>query len=325
MKLVDLELLRKLIHGATVTEKDGLYQFSRFTEEQSNVYSGNRDFLQKSTSTSSVRMEFETDASSVTLDIVAAPGSSRNFYYFDIMVNDVLVQYSGAESCLDQPEFRLEIPLDGKKNRVCIYFPNLVKISLKQTVFTGASVIEPIRKKFRIVSYGDSITQGYDAYHPSLAYANQLADALDAELWNKGIGGEIFNPALAAVCEPQKPDLITVAYGTNDWVRCTSKDQMIYNAEHFFKNLVTNNPDVPVVAILPIWRNDFNQTTAVGSFEEAREIVRNICSKYQEIQIVDGIKLVPHLDECYRSDGLHPNDFGFQFMGRNLLKYLPEF
>jgi hypothetical protein len=34
--------------------------------------------------------------------------------------------------------------------------------------------------------------------------------------------------------------------------------------------------------------------------------------------------LVPHLDECFRSDGLHPNDFGFQFMGRNLFKYLPQ-
>ena len=320
----DLELLRKLIHGATVTENDGIYQFSRFTEEQLSTYSGNRDFLQKSSSTSSVRMEFETDAASVTLDVAAAPGSSRNFYYFDIMVNGVLVQYSGEESCLDQPEFRLEIPLDGKKNRVCIYFPNLVKISLKQVVFEGASVIEPIQKKLRVVSFGDSITQGYDAYHPSLAYANQIADALDADLRNKGIGGEIFNPELASHCEPQPPDLITVAYGTNDWVRCTSKDQLIYNAEHFFRNIANNYPGVPVLVILPIWRNDFNQTTAVGTFEEAREIVRNAGSKYPDNQIIDGIELVPHLDECYRADGLHPNDFGFQFMGKNMLKYLPK-
>ena len=325
MKIADFELLKKLIHGATVTENDGMYQFSRFTEEQRSTYSGSRDFLQKSGSTSSVRMEFETDAASVSLDVAAAPGSSRNFYYFDIMVNGVLVQYSGAESCLDQPEFHLAIQLDGKKNRVCIYFPNLVKISLKQAVFEGASVIEPIQKKLRIVSFGDSITQGYDAYHPSLAYPNQLADALDADLWNKGIGGEIFNPVLASHCEPQQPDLITVAYGTNDWVRCTSKEQLIYNAEHFFENIAKNYPDVPVLVILPIWRNDFNQTTGVGSFEEAREIVRNISSKYPNNKIVDGIKLVPHLNECYRADGLHPNDFGFQFMGKNLLKDLPKF
>ena len=32
--------------------------------------------------------------------------------------------------------------------------------------------------------------------------------------------------------------------------------------------------------------------------------------------------LVPHLDECFMPDGLHPNDFGFQFFGRNLIKQI---
>ena len=319
---IQTDLLKKLIHGADVTEKDGLYHFSRFTPEQRASYFESSDFTQKTFASSSIQMEFVTDAKSFSMDVIASKGSSREFYYFDIMLNGALVRCEGAESYLDQPEFHLELPLDGTKNRVCIYFPCLVEIRLKRAAFEGASVIEPVSKKYRMTCFGDSITQGYDTIHPSLAYPNQLADALDAEVFNKGIGGDLFNPALAACPEPQRPDLITVAYGTNDWSRCT-KAQLTDNAERFFQNLAKNYPGVPVFAILPIWRRDSNLTTAAGTFEEVREIIRKICEKYPSVQIVDGMTLVPHLDECFMSDGLHPNDFGFQFFGRNLIALFP--
>ena len=174
-----------------------------------------------------------------------------------------------------------------------------------------------------MISFGDSITQGYDAIHPSLAYPNQIADFLDAEVFNKGIGGDIFNPALAVCPESVMPDFITVAYGTNDWSHCT-RGRLEDNAEQFFRKLAKNYPGVPVLTVLPIWRKDSGRITNAGTFAEMRELIRKICAAYPSVQIADGMTLVPHLDECFRSDGLHPNDFGFQFMGRNLFKYLPQ-
>lgn len=318
---IQTDLLKKLIHGADVTEKDGLIHLNRFTPEQRASYFESSDFTQKTFASSSIRMEFVTDAKAFSMDVIASKGSSRLFYYFDIVVNGALIRCEGAESYLDQPEFHLELPLNGTKSSVCIYFPCLVEIRLKRAAFEGASVIEPVSKKYRMTCFGDSITQGYDTIHPSLAYPNQLADALDAEVFNKGIGGDLFNPALAACPEPQQPDLITVAYGTNDWSRCT-KAQLTDNAERFFQNLAEVYPGVPVFAILPIWRKDSNLTTAAGTFEEAREIIRKICEKYPSVQVIDGMTLVPHLDECFMPDGLHPNDFGFQFFGRNLIKQI---
>lgn len=41
---------------------------------------------------------------------------------------------------------------------------------------------------------------------------------------------------------------------------------------------------------------------------------------YPQIRLVNGLALVPHLESCYSPDVLHPNDFGFLFMGRNLLR-----
>ena len=322
MQEADGNLIRKLIFGATVTEKDGMYHCNRFTERQRDAYSGIPDYFRKTFAASCVRMEFETDAKSFIMDVLVEKASSRFFYYFDIAVNGTLVRNAGAESCLEQPEFHLEVSLDGKKNRVCIYFPCLMKISLKKIAFEKASVIEPIQKKYRMVSFGDSITQGYDARHPSVLYPNQVADALDADVYNKGIGGDVFNPELAACPDPFGPDLVTVAYGTNNWAKGT-RDQLFDDTKLFYDNLTLCYPDTPILAILPIWRKDMSRITKTGEFMENREVIRNICLKYSNVRIVDGLVLVPHLEECFSPDGVHPNDFGFLFMGRNLINFLP--
>ena len=58
---------------------------------------------------------------------------------------------------------------------------------------------------------GDSITHGYDAISPSNSYASLVADMLDANAINKGIGGEVFWPQFAAMLDNITPEIITVA------------------------------------------------------------------------------------------------------------------
>ena len=64
------------------------------------------------------------------------------------------------------------------------------------------------------------------------------------------------------------------------------------------------------------------RVTDVGTFAEGHAIIRVAAERHTGIKLVDGRELLPHLESCV-SDGLHPNDFGFQFMARNLLKQLP--
>ena len=47
--------------------------------------------------------------------------------------------------------------------------------------------------------------------------------------------------------------------------------------------------------------------------------IKNIVSKYKNITVVDGFKLVPHLSE-YFLDNLHPNCLGTEVYGRNLVE-----
>ena len=190
--------------------------------------------------------------------------------------------------------------------------------------FFGESVVEPVVKQRLLLCYGDSITQGYDARYPSLSYPNQLADVLHAEMFNKAIGGDRFNPPLAAAAERIRPDLITVAYGTNDWSH-DPREQFMTNGSAFFRNLTAAYPGVPIVVVQPIWRTQCEtRLTGVGSFSEMHDMIRTMTSEYPQIKLVNGLELVPHLESCFSPDVLHPNDFGFQFYGRNLLRQLPR-
>lgn len=321
---MDIELVREIARGATaIAEENGAAVFHRFTEEQRKVYESNNGFWLKTFADAGVRLEFATDAKSFVFGGSVEAASSRQFYFFDVCVNGALVRHVGSFSFPTEKEFRFEVELPEGTNRVAVYFPWTVKIRLAELDFVGATKIEAVEKKRRILCYGDSITQGYDSRYPSLAYTNIIADMLDAEVINKAIGGDHFNPELAALPDAGPFDLVTVAYGTNDWSHNKTREELTDTAGRFFELVSRNYPGTPICAILPLWRHDWMRVTAIGTFEEGRAIVRAAAAKHPGIKLVDGWELLPHLESCV-SDGLHPNDFGFQFMARNLFKELPR-
>ena len=321
----DADLIKRITGGAVKVEETskGLL-FHRFSEEQRAVYDSNPPFRQKTYADSGIRMEFVTDAESLRLRGGAEKSSSRYFYYFDATVDGVLVAHTGCESCLEDPEFDFDIPLGGGKQRkhVTLYFPCLTRIELGELEFAGATAVEPVKRGRRLLCLGDSITQGYDSRYPSLAYTNRIADMLGAEVVNKAIGGDRFNPALAALPDETGYDLITVGYGTNDW-RHHTREKLQNDSREFFANLRSSYPHTPIAAILPIWRHNWDLVTEAGTFAEATRIIREAAGMIDNVTVIDGTTLTPHLKSFY-SDGLHPNEFGFMFYTENLYRALPE-
>ena len=320
----DADLIRKITNGAVkIEEQAGKLAFQRFTEEQRAVYDDNPPFRNKTYADSGINFEFVTDAKGLRLKGHAATASTRFFYYFDVVVDGVLVAHAGHESCEADPDFDLEVELgEGQRKRVTVYFPCLAQIGLEEFALADATAVEPVKRSRRILCLGDSITQGYDTHYPSLAYTNQLADLLDAEVVNKAIGGDRFNPALAALPDAGKFDLIVTGYGTNDW-RHHTRTKLENDSREFFVNLRRSYPEVPIVAVLPIWRSNWDLVTEVGTFADAARIIRKSAEGIDGVTLVDGTKLTPRLMNFY-SDGLHPNEFGFMFYARNLYAEIPE-
>ena len=326
MMIANFDLIKKLTYGAVeIIDNNGTYEFHRMTEAQREILKGNQDFATKATATTGIRLAFATDAEQIRLAGSFSAASTRKFAFFDIVVNGVLVQHSGSENHFEQPDFDFIIPLDGKFNRVEIYCPCLARTVLKTGYFSDGCRIEPIRKSRKILCYGDSITQGYDAVYPSLAYANMVADAFDAEIFNQAIGGEIFNPPFADAPDEFKPDFITDAYCTNYWKKGVSSENFTKNATEFSANLNKHYPGIPVYAILPIWRKDMADTRNSGKLDDAIELLKAVYSQFDSITVIDGMPLVPHLPEFYADGYLHPNDTGFLLYGNNLLKAIKTF
>ena len=168
------------------------------------------------------------------------------------------------------------------------------------------------------------ITQGYDAKYSSQTYTNLLADKLDAEMVDQGIGGEIFRPALIDPEMNFDPDIITVAYGTNDWSMCTM-EKFEANCRGFFEVMHERYPNARVIVIAPIWRGDSERETAMARpISDVYKLFCEYTKDYDHFTVVDGWNLIPHLSAFFHDQILHPNDQGFSLYAENLYKAIKE-
>ena len=318
----DLELIKQISCGAvSVIEYDGVIEFHRMTAAQENVLRPKGDFYQKSLASAGIRLEFETDAAQIRFSGFFAPIFRRKTAFFDIAVNGVLVHHEGTMDFGSEPEFDITLPLDyGSSNRVVIYFPSLAITCIRTLEFTAATTIKPLQKSCCIFCYGDSISQGATAHHPSLSYTNLLADALNARMYNKSICGGIFDPEFSHEPDTMVPQLITVAYGTNDWKK-TTIGELEENARQFLDDLNRHYPGTPIAAITPIWRKDTASIQKAGTFQDVLALLNRIYSRYSNVTVIDGMSLTPHLTDFFEDASLHPDDRGFLLYGYNLLKH----
>lgn len=319
MKLT-LKQIRSITLGAVrITECDGKISFFRFTEEQQEIYrTRSEDFYKKSFSTAGVRLECLTDSRSLALSVEVSSGSSRRFFAHEIVVNGVCVGTLGSETT-NTGSFSGRFDLGEGEKHLTIYLPWSTASVLRSLELDDGAIIKPIVKPHKMILYGDSITQGYDARRPSRAYAVRLADALDAEAVNKAIGGEIFYAPHAYAAEDAEPDYVTVAYGTNDFSRASVED-FEHHATEFYQTIAKKYPTAKIFAITPIWRADYEKKTQFNSFFTVRDTIARIVQPLDNVTLIDGFDFVPK-DPSYFSDlYLHPNDEGFDYYADALIE-----
>lgn len=332
MMKLSFDTIRLLTFGTEyIEEEDGTVIFSRFTREQRTGLSYG---LNNSFSTAGVRIEFETDSRTLKMGVITKQTNEhgRSFYSFDICCNNKVVGqlknfndelvYPYKEYHLGHKHETFILP-DGLK-RVCIYFPWSVQGIIESIYVDDDALIRPIEKKRNLIMYGDSITQGYDSEFPSLSYASKLADALQANGINKGIGGSCYMPELACEQSAFTPELITVAYGTNDW-NTSEKDQFEQRCKKFYQNIEINYPDIPIFAISPVWRADCEEQRKFGSFSQIAEMIKKISQKYSNIIFIDGTNFIPKDKKYFRDSYLHPNDEGFDFYAQSVSNEIKKY
>lgn len=310
------EQLRTTLAGAVeIAEKNGMLapmRYGRYVRD--HVYPVGDRFHGAMYHTSGIICRFVTDSATLAFDWYSAPAGDG--HSFDVWADGVMYAHTGCAA----GKGTLSVSLPAGKKTVEIYFPHHSEGQIANvTLDDGAMFENAPARKYKLLFIGDSITHGSTSAYASMTYAHQVARELDAEIINQGIGGERFNPRAVDDGVLMQPDLVSVAYGTNDWSG-TTRGRLVGTCNGHLARLRDKYPDIPIVQILPLWRGDMNRVTGVGTFEEMRTIIRDAAARF-DITVVDGMTLVPQIPDVYADRRLHPDTFGFQFYAENLLPH----
>lgn len=333
MKL-NKDKLFALSHGAVrAVEDQGKVRFYRFTEEQQNLYKTHRipSYYLKTCAPAGIRLEFRTDSKSLFLKVNIPFATTRSYFSIDVCVNGELLgsinNYSGMDMTGDYTQkayplgsFEKGFALGDGEKTISIFMPWSVPAEIEELSIDDGAFAEPVFRNKKILAFGDSITQGCDALIPSKHYIVKLSDLLQADVYNKAVGGECFFPQLAECTQTDLfPDYIFVAYGTNDWNR-VALDTFRSNCKAFYSILSAKYPGAKIFALTPVWRKDHETPRNCGAFAGIADYIEEVAAELDNVTCVNGWELVPHDEKMYGDLRLHPNDHGFAHMANNLYK-----
>lgn len=318
MKL-ELESIKKIAFGAiSVYEENGEIGFLRFEGEPKEVYG------KTGRSTASVMLDFYTDSDTFTFDYSVSRCIDRDHAYFDLYENDVLICHFGETFSKDKIKTtgHFETTLSSGEKRIRLYLPNLFEAKLSNLCLGDGATLKFVEKRGKLLMLGDSITHGFDAYFPSLSYANTIGREFDFDCVNQAIGGEMFRLRILPESSSLSPDYITVAYGTNDWSWSNkTREECVQNARDFFNKLTGLYKNSRIFYISPLYRGDNKRITTVGDFLGAVEEFSKVAREFG-CEVINGVNLIPHDSQMFDDKYLHPNDLGFTQYAKSLEKEL---
>ena len=304
----DLALIKKITVGAVrIWEEERGVCFSRFTEEEeAGWYACTKVLGDRSRSLCGIRLEFLTDASE--LSFMLSTGNK-----VDVWLNGVYHRTVCFSDVRENGETKVVIPLKDQlgapnaETRVAIWLPHHGGGSLSLLDAEGATYIRSVDFKHRILFLGDSITQGWNSDRESMGYADRVCRFYDADAVNCAVGGGYFSTATIGE-NGYKPEMVTIAYGTNDFSRCESPEALRENCKAYLDKVKKLYGDLPIFVITPIYRYDYEPRNA-GSFDWVRKTIAEEAEK-RGMTVIDGFTLFPK-DEFYYWDKVHPNEMGF--------------
>lgn len=311
------EQIREFTQGAIEIKKEnGKIRFYRMTEHMVEEFRKIRPiYAERALSTTDCRVSFYTDAENIFCVVCTQNEAGDVSGKYELFVDNnpvAFYQQTGTQ--------RLIAQLPKGEKLVTIYLP-CHEIGMIESIELdeGSYVRKPVYDK-KFLFLGDSITQGYNATHDALSYAQSITRFFRGGSVNWAVGGTCFDPACLEKTE-YDPDVILVAYGTNDYNKYSSIEQLRDYCAAYLDKLQRLYGEKKIFCISPIWRADANFREPAGNLEECRKVIIEQIEKHGFIHI-DGMQLCPHSPEYYQDGFLHPNDMGFAIYAQNLIRLM---
>ena len=310
MKLTNEEL-KKIYCGALYFEEteDGYLKANQYTKAQMDYFE--KAFLmwfERCDASSAKTIEFKTAARKVSFEYKIIWKCSEDS--IELAIDGLATEIAYLKDIDMEGSISWDMP-EGEKN-VTIYLPSDATILIRN--FEIDSTYESIQKNEKVLWLGDSITQGYGPLRSYQTYVSVANRVLNYDILNQGIGGYVYDKNSLMKMEGYNPDKIIVALGTNQY----GDENGPQVVREYYETLIgIYGEAIPILVITPLWRGD--NLEGVPTLEKFCATIREIVGKYKNIKVVDGFKMVPHLEEYY-IDNRHPNGLGTEVYGRNLVE-----
>ncbi|MBQ7863435.1 MAG: SGNH/GDSL hydrolase family protein [Lachnospiraceae bacterium] len=307
MKLTK-EQLKEIYHGALWYQEteDGYLQAFQYTKEQNEYFEKVSDFwFERCTASTAKTLEFTTAATSCSFEYKFLWVGSEDSV--ELWIDGQAADIRYIKDIEKEGKLSFDLP-EGLKN-VLIYLPADATMVIRN--FEINDTYQQAQKKEKVLWMGDSITQGFGPLRSGHTYVSVANRLLNYDIINQGIGGYVYDKNVLMQMYDYKPDKIIISMGTNQF-----GTESMEGIEEYYKLLKDIYGDTPVLCILPLWRDDV--PNGLPTLKKFCANLKAIAEKYDNVTVVDGFKLVPHLPE-YFLDKLHPNCLGCEVYGRNLV------
>ena len=296
-------------------DEAGLH-FTKYTPQQLTAWEQTAPYLVDNLkATTGIRLDFHTDAAEVIFEMTGG----RNF---EVKVDGMLTHQFKTDGEAEGGTFTVNLGKPGEMKHVVFSFPSHGKPGILRSVCVedGAKVLPHSFDK-KLLFLGDSITQGWESTFDLQSYAYRVSEAMNAESVIYGIGGAFFEPKVPCSM-PYDPDVVFVAYGTNDYNNFKTLVEIKSRAAAYLQSVKEQYQDAQIYVITPTWRTDYDTPKESGYFQECCDSIGEI-AKSLGLTVIDGMALVPHCAE-FLSDYVHPNLSGHGMYAQNLLKQIKE-
>ena len=318
------ELLR-FVKGAfrkTVVGEEVRFDRGNGEEELIEIVGGiNSFYVKRLLQNAGVRLEFDTDAPYVLLELHTYWFRSGDFnkewarIRHGVSSNGEVV---GVDAC--RKRSLLKVSLKGD----CIfYFATSCSTSISALAVPNGCDIVPKYRQACWLAFGDSQTQGGYCNSAATNFPAIVSRALGIDYYNCGIDGYRCYTDVARLFT-MRCDVVTILIGTNCYGRedCLEMDRYYRELFEYFMC----NYDVPIIVISPFFRRHvlrgYNQKGRTAEnyrfppFELDHTDIRASCKRvYDELcdermAYIDGMSMVD--SNRFLVDGLHTNDAGME-------------
>ncbi len=211
--------------------------------------------------------------------------------------------------------------MDNSMKECMLYLPMYSELySVKIGVDNGAS-IESLESPFRhrVAIFGSSYTQGISTSRSGMSYPMQFMRHTGIQLLSLGCSGNCkLQPYFADVLIEADVDAIIFDTFSNPSAKMI--EERLFP---FIEKIQAAKPDIPLIFMQTIYRENRNFNTANNKVEQAKQdmaekLMKEAVKKYRNVYFIRTNATSP--DHETSVDGVHPSDYGYTLWAKSIEK-----